>query len=257
MEQIKTKVVLKFPNLTKASIKDVKDLADNDPRRGILVFNNVAIAFASTHCLCVDLMEYFTIEQGIEGTEEVAELSRILQFLDCKRVPFKMWEELTKGAEMCLEEGKIKISTPKFKKDLIYEEQDVDFIEVFSMLVKTCDQETGSLGDIALPFLSLKQIYDVLSTEFKHDKIILDIAGHNQPVKFTFRARKHFFGYIFPHYDSVQEGFRYDLWETWNDEVAIELSALKEKRKQEVPPPPPSQALNSEDDDSPNLFKVE
>ena len=59
-------ITVKFPALNKALTKDVKDLTEDDPRRGIIVLNNNAIILNDTFCIVCDLFEYFTLEAGIE-----------------------------------------------------------------------------------------------------------------------------------------------------------------------------------------------
>ena len=70
-------ITIKFPALNKALTKDVKDLPDDDPRRGIIVLNNNAIILRNDFCLVCDLFEYFTIETGIEDEDEIKELEKI------------------------------------------------------------------------------------------------------------------------------------------------------------------------------------
>jgi hypothetical protein len=69
--------------------------------------------------------------------------------------------------------------------------------------------------------------------------IVLEFTGQDMPVKFTFRKRKHFYGFISPHYDSAQEGFKFELLEELIVSTEKMLNDLKEEEKNKVIPPPP------------------
>ena len=86
-------ITVKFPRLNKALTKDVKDLPEDDPRRGILVVNNTAIVISDHFVLAIDLLDYFTLECGIEDEEEISEVKRILYWMDERCFSKEFWED--------------------------------------------------------------------------------------------------------------------------------------------------------------------
>lgn len=229
-------ITVQFPALQKALTKDVKDLPEDDPRRGIIILNNTAIVLRNSFCLVCNLYDYFTIEAGIEDDLELAELEKILFFLDGKIINSEFWAELTKGANMKMNNGNLFVENPKYSKDLHYKEFDADFLEPLIALEKLAESPTGNIDCIALPFGMLNIIYTCLASEFKKDMIIFEFIRQDAPVRFTFKNRKHFYGYIHPNYDAAQGGFMFDELNSFTNSVKGYLETLKEKAK--VPTPP-------------------
>ncbi len=240
-------ITIQFPALHKALTKDVKDLPENDPRRGIIILNNNAIILRNDFCLVCDLFEYFIIETGIEDDVEIKELEKILYYMDGKIFSSEFWTELIKGANMKMNEGNLYVENPKYSKDLHHKIIPIDLLEPLKKLQKTQEQPEELLSSIGIPFGALNTIYSCLSTDFKSDIIIFEFNRQDTPVKFTFRKRKHFYGYINPHYDAVQEGFRFDILETFIKSISgyIEVLDAEAKKKIVPAPPPPS---NTDDD---------
>lgn len=231
-------ITVKFPALQKALTKDVKDLNEDDPRRGIIVINGCAIVLQDTFCLVCNLDEYFKIEAGIEDDFEIQELERILFYMDGKVFSKEFWLELTKGSNMKINNGSLYMENPKYSKDLHQKDIEIDFIEPLSALANTQKQAIQVLSAIAIPFGALNTIYGCLSADFKNDIIIFEFTGQDMPVKFTFRKRKHFYGFIRPHYDAAQEGFKFEDLETFTLGTAEFLAQLKDDAKSKVPPVP-------------------
>ena len=242
-------ITVKFPALNKALQKDVKDLKDDDPRRGIIVLNNNAIILRDTFCLVCNLYEYFTLEAGVEDSEELEELERILYFMDGKVFSNEFWGELTKGANVEMKEGNLHVENPKYSKDLHYKHLEYDLLEPLEKLNKINIQKEELVPTIAIPFGALNIIYSCLSTDFKNDVIIFEFKSQDAPVKFTFRARKHFYGYIMPHYDAANESFKFELLESFMDDNKDFLEELREELKKKTVPPPPPNIITREDED--------
>lgn len=240
-------ITIQFPALHKALTKDVKDLPENDPRRGIIVLNNNAIILRNDFCLVCDLYEYFTVESGIEDEVEIKELEKILYFMDGKIFSPEFWTELTKGANMKMKEGHLFVENPKYAKDLHHKIIPIDLLEPLKKLWKVNEQPEELLSAIGIPFGALNIIYSCLSTDFKTDIIIFEFNRQDAPVKFTFRKRKHFYGYINPHYDAVQEGFRFDILDTFMKAISGYLQDLIEDAKKNVAPPPPTESTFDKD----------
>jgi hypothetical protein len=218
-------ISLKFPKLDKALQKVVKDEPIDSPVRGILILDQKAIVFRHRFCLVVDLYDYFTLDCGIEDSEELEMLEGILLYMDRKIFNIEYWLELTKGANMQMSKGTLIVDTPRFSKDLHYKELDIDFTEPLQKLTIAKSYDESPVGAIAIDFLTLKTI-------------IFQFNRQDSLVKFTFRKRKHFFGYMIPHYDSVQEGFRFDGMDNFVDGFQEFLKNLKSLK---VPPPPPTE----------------
>jgi hypothetical protein len=238
-------ITVKFPALQKALDKDLKDLPENDPRRGIIVLNNNAIVIRNQFCFVCDLYEYFTVEEGIEDQLDLEELERILFFMDGKTFGIDFWKELTNGANMKMVEGNLFVDTPKYSKALHYKDIDIRLLEPLSALKKITYQEPAPIDCVAIPFGVLQQIYSCLAPSFKLDFIILEFNAQERPVKFTFKNRKHFYGYIMPHYDAAVEGFKFDNLETFFHSISgYHDQLVEEYNKTQVPPlPPPSQDI--------------
>lgn len=237
-------ITVKFPALNKALTKDVKDLPDNDPRRGIIVLNNNAIVIRDNFCIVCNLYDYLTIEQGIEDDFELEGLQSILHYMDEKVFSNEFWNELTKGANMEIIEGNLFIENPKYSKDLHHKEIPIDMIEPLVKLDTINLRAEMPISSIAIPFGALKTIYDCLPADFKHDYIILEFFSQDKAVKFTFKNRKHFYGYLVPHYDAVQEGFRFECLESFISDMSDYINDLKEERdrRNTAPLPPISDA---------------
>jgi hypothetical protein len=233
-------ITVKFPALNKALTKNVKDLPEDDPRRGVIVLNNNAIVLRNSFCIVCDLYEYFTLEAGLEDDHEVEELDRILFFMDGKIFSNEFWAELTKGSNVKINEGNIFIENPKYAKDLHYKEIPFNLLEPLQKIEKIALQGENMLSAVALPFASLNIIYSCLAPEFKQDVIIFEFDTQETPVKFTFRKRKHFYGYIMPHYDSIQEGFRFDILDEFYSSVKEDIYRLNQEKEKKIIPPPPT-----------------
>lgn len=232
-------ITLKFPAINKALQKDLKDLNDDDARRGIIVLNNNAIVLRDGFCLVCDLKDYFTIECGIEDDYELKELDKIMFFMDGNVFSNEFWNELTKGSNMEIKNGSLFVENPKYSKDLHQKSIDIDFIEPLSKLTNLSNQKEDFVSSIAIHFGSLKTIYDCLPSEFKNDHIIFQFTGQDMPVAFTFRNRKHFYGYVKPNYDAAQEGFKFEYLNNYVESITDLLDGLKEDAKSALPPPPP------------------
>jgi hypothetical protein len=206
-------ITLKFPALQKALLK-TKEMEATDPRKGIFVFNNNAMVFRDEFCFVINLYEYFTIEYDIVEEDELMDLKRILFYMNGKTFASDFWNELTKGAEMEIKQGILSVKTPKYSKDLHYLGNGVNIYEPLANLKAVNKQEPGAVGEIAIPFASLKTIYDCMSVDFKSDAIIFQLSSQEDAVKFTFKKRKHCFGYINVDYNAAQEGFKFESFES-------------------------------------------
>lgn len=254
MIEREVKLTLKFPKLEKALTKS-KDLSDNDPRKGIIVLNNNAIVINNDFCLVIDLMDYFTIDCNIEDEGEIKELKKIMFYMDHKVFTKEYWEELTKGAIMRMNGDAIYIETPKYAKDLHYKDMDINILFPLAMLKEVSKYNSGIVSSIALPFGALKQIYDILPSDFKADHIIYEFSDQTRPTKFTFRNRKHVYGYIIPHHDAAQEGFKFETLNAFvDDEYISEIIDGLETKKQKGLAPPPPQKSDGEDNEEPDMF---
>ena len=234
-------VTLKFPSLNKALIKNQKELKENDPRKGIIVLENNAIVLRNDFCFVINLYDYFTLECDIQDEEEVEELNRILFYMNGKIFSDEFWNELTKGSNTKMHNGNIYIENPKYSKDLYYKEIKADFLEPLLSLQSANEQEENLVSSIGLPFSVLKTIYDCMSSDFKTDILLLEFTSQDRAVKFTFRARKHCYGYICPNYNATQEGFRFETFNNFIQSDTI-LGMIEDLRKNIAPPPPVSES---------------
>jgi hypothetical protein len=238
-------ITLQFPKLENALAKITKDMKEDDPRRGIIIINGNAIVFQDNFCLAVNLYDYFTLDCDIDDEEELQELKKILFYMDGKTFNKEFWKELTKGANMKMNKGLLFVETPKYAKDLHYKEVPINFLEPLRGLTYAKNLADSLVSKIALPFEALHLIYNCLSADFKGDKMILEFSTEDKPVRFTFKNRKHFYGYLIPDYSASQEGFRF---ECLNDFVEDEFvsETLQDLEKQQAPPPPEFRPVQNE-----------
>lgn len=201
---------LKFPKLHNALIKDQKELDDNDPRKGVIIVDRHAIVLNAKFCMVVDLYAYFCLDCGKAEKEELEELNAILFYMNGKVFNSEYWNELVKGANMEMHEGKLYIETPKYAKDLHYKDAEINLYEPLQRLLAASEGGSGIVDAISIPFLAIEQIYSTLKAEFKMDHLILEFQGKDKPVRFTTKERKFVFGFIMPHYESLEEGFRFE-----------------------------------------------
>ncbi len=246
-------VTLAFPKLNNALMKNTKEMRDDDPRRGILVLNNQAIVLNRDFCLVVDLYDYFTLDCEVNDEMELVELKKILYYMNGKIFGQEFWGELTGGANMRMNNGLLFIETPKYSKDLHYKDMPIQMLPALDKLQKLISQPEQLVGSVAIPFGALHTIYSTLAKDFKVDDIIFELTSQDQPVKFTFRERKWFYGFLMPNYNAAQEGFRFETLDNFiNDGDIQEL--IEELRKEQAPPPPPVEVAEVEDNNEPDLF---
>ena len=168
------------------------------------------------------------------------------------------WKELTSGANMEIRNGSIFIENLKYSKNLHQKELDVNLIEPFEALRRLNKQAVNDLSIVAMPFGAFDKIFSVLKQSFKLDFIILEFTGQDMPVKFTFRNRKHFYGYIIPHYDAAQEGFLFEALDAFVLSINDELdSLLEEAKKNQLAPVPPVEVVKTEKVDPAQLTIVD
>lgn len=238
-------ITLKFPKLEKALEKSVKDEPLDSPLRGIIVIDQKAIVFRHSFCLVVDLYDYFTIDCGISDDNELKVLKGILMYMNGKVFSGEFWDELTKGANMKMNNGALFVENPRYSKDLHYKHLDINIIEPLSKLMKASELKEGLVPSIGIPFLVLKTIYDTLASDFKTDTIIMEFNSQDGYVKFTFKKRKHFFGYIYPEFNAANEAYKFDAFESFVDDFREHLQELKDAF---VPPLPPPLTESAEED---------
>jgi len=245
-------ITLKFPSIDKALLKDVKGLSEDDPKRGIIVLDKYAIVHNRNFTFVINLYEYFTVECGITEADDLDELNAILFYMNGRCFNKEFWAELNKGANMKMQTGALYIENPKYSKDLHHNFADVNLLIPLDELLGASIQVENVVPVISLPFGSLKAIYDCMPADFKVDDIILEFASQSKIVKFTFKNRKHCFGFIEPNYQASQEGYRFHELEQMMEKETI-LSSLEEWRekmtiKNTVPPPPPTMQVVKDDD---------
>jgi len=247
-------ITLKFPKLETALQKAnaLKDEPLDSPLRGIIVLEQKAMVFNMGWMIVIDLYDYFTIECGIEHDDELNSLEGILMYMNGKIFSSDYWSELTKGANMQMKQGALEVENPRFSKDLHYKELNVNIIEPLSKLTKARTLEESMVGSIAINFGVLNSIYKILPADFKIDDIIFQFSSQNDYVKYTFRERKHIYGYIKPGYDAVQEGFRFTNMEFFVDNFQDYLSGLIADQTPPLPPPLPVKDETRKEDESDN-----
>jgi hypothetical protein len=230
-------VTLQFPKLHNALGKKLDKLKPNDPRRGITVLNSNAIVFRDDLCLVVNLEDYFMIDCNITDPQDIEEIESIMTFMHGKTFDKEFWKEISVGAEMSVRDGGMYLKNPKYSKDLHYKEEDFNLLTPMKMLQMLAKQGKGIISEISLPYISLKSIYDCMATDFKTDNIIFEFHSQDKPVRFTFRDRKHVYGYIIPDYDSAQESFKFDNLEAFMGDEFIK-DMIDEMEAEQAPPPP-------------------
>ena len=255
-----TPITVKFPKINKALAKDLKDEPINSPLRGVIVLNQKAIAFNRSFCVVIDLYDYFVIDCGIESDDELLTLEGVLMYMEQKVFSSEFWEELTKAGSLKMKNGSLYVENTRYSKDLHYKEIEIDLIPVIEQLTKISSMEENMVNCISLNFGVLNTIYSVLSTDFKSDDIIFSFNRQDNAVKFTFRKKKHVYGFIMPNYEASQESFKFDNLE----HLVSETTDLLEELKAAVPPPPPEEenkasmeVVKDEEEENDNQNKIQ
>lgn len=247
-------ITLKFPKIETALRKpnSLKDEPLDSPLRGIIVLNQKAMVFNSGWMIVVDLYDYFTLECGIEQDDHLDTLEGILMYMNGKVFSSDYWNELTKGANMKMKQGSLEVENPRFSKDLHYKTLDINIIEPLSNLTTAKDLVENMVPSVAINFGIINSIYKILPADFKNDDIIFQFASQDAYVKYTFRKRKHIYGYIKPNYQSAQEVYKF---ENLNNFVSDFQGYLEELKKDNTPPPPPKKE-EVKKEEVPNQLKI-
>jgi hypothetical protein len=251
-------VTLKFPGLDKALIKNTKDFPEDAPEKGIIIISGSAIVVNRDFLLVVDLFDYFSLEGGVEDSKEVEDLEKILFLMEGKMFNAAFWKEMTKGADMEVLNGSLRITTPKYSKDLHNEKTSFKMLKPLRAIIDASQQRENVLSSVAIPFGALGTIHSIIP-ELKNDTIIFEFNDQSRPVKFTFEKRKHFYGIIIPRYDAAQEGFRFESLDNLanNDDFNYYLAEEEAKEKLVPPPPPPHPSMElvkEDEEESVDLF---
>jgi hypothetical protein len=225
-------ITISFPKLNEALRKDKKNVK-LFYEKGIVILNGIAFAISPTLILAVNLKEFFMIEHHIESSEELNELDIVLFYLEQKVFSPEYWKELIALSDMSVDKGKLVVDNPKYTKVLEYDiEQNnfrvlIDILLDFNSYQNVDEQVSLKMADI----LSINKCY---SKEFKSD-IISFQAIENNYVRFTFKDRKYFYGFINNRTDVTNDPFRFD---TLREDLAT-LSDLKQFYKKGPEPPKP------------------
>jgi len=189
-------ITINFPKLEKALRKDKKNVK-LFYEKGIVILSGVAFAITDSLILAVDLKEFFIMEKNIESDEEMSELDMILFHLEQKVFSKEYWEELTKLSDMSIVEGKLKIENLHYTKTLDYEHEMNNFGSLLKILndFNNYDELEDKSTEICLEVSSLISIIESWKTHLKLDTIYFKPIDKNY-VKFTFKKRPYFFGFI-------------------------------------------------------------
>lgn len=233
-------LTLKFPKMEKALTKAKDGLKPNSPRLKVLVVDQHAIVLGDFMCLVCNIYDYFTIHDMITDEKETQSLKEILRYMNGKSFTAKYWEELTKGASFMVSDNKtLYIETPSVKKELHYQDEEVDVLPPLRGLLKASEQEQTSVPTISMNYKSLRIIKDCFGTILDKQGITFSFSGQSKRAKFTFTGYKFIYGYIHTDYNAANEGFLFeDLNEFAQNQKPIVIALEKKQEEQAIPAPP-------------------
>lgn len=188
---------LQFPPIHKLLEKDLTGYEENDARRGVVIIKDHAVVMNKRSIVCFNLHEYFTIKEKKQTAEQIADLNKILQFMDGKQFSGAFWEELCRGAVVYVKEG---INDNKLhlegavKKDLIHDYKKVDTTPILEILGKNSEANMVSLNKVTYFVEPLSDILTVFKKYLKKESMVLEFTGVNSTIRFTFEDNPWIFG---------------------------------------------------------------
>ena len=212
-------VTLKFPALHNALQKSMHDVDPLDVKSGVYIYSNRAYILQDDFLLICNLYDYFTIEGGVETDEQLKGLNSVLSYLNGKVINKALWIELTKESVMKVDNGRLSLHSEGYVKDYKIFPSTVKATGMFNRVKTVIDKVPTAIQSLSLPMASFNFIYSTLKKTFNSEHIIFEFCGQANAVKFTFRKRKHIYGYIIPHYDSANEEFKFEDFNTICEEL--------------------------------------
>ena len=188
-------ISLKFPPLQKLVQKEVEELHERDPRRGITVLSEHAIIITDRSLLFFNMKDYFVKTNAIKDEDIMNSLDIVMEFMHGKMFTVPFWEELTKGAVMSVEDETLQLDG-RIRKDLFYKERSFDEEDIVAALRANISNDPVSVPRASIYIAPIFDILNVLKSITKNDSIALEYVGVNTMIRFTFKDNPWLFGLI-------------------------------------------------------------
>jgi len=188
-------ISLKFPPLHKLLGKDIAELPEDSPKRGIAVLADHAIVVNERYLLFFNMKDYFIKQNGIDDEEIMEVLGSIMDFMHGRMFKKAFWEELTKGAIVSVEDNTLQLDGA-VRKDLIYSDQSFDSSEILEMLKRSANGEPMDVSRSAIYVEPLFDILNIMKGYVKKDSVAFEYMGVNTMVRFTFESNPWMFGLV-------------------------------------------------------------
>lgn len=195
---------IKFPKLGSLLSVD-KEIPNDDYKKLIHIRSGYALVFQGDLFIAVDLREYIKRECQIEDSDELGNLSNLVNIMEGKSFTKAFWDELKTPQEVSFNPVSITISNGLFIKNLLFDNviSDISSKEKFAKKIlnkKSVGAPKFSFhGDIIYPLLN------VFKSELKNDSVLFSILEEGSVVKFSGRSKEYIFGFFSLDFDGAQE----------------------------------------------------
>lgn len=186
-------ITLKFPPLHNLVSKDTKELADDDPKKGIVVIKDHAIVTTHKSMVFFNLKNWFIKDLGIDSDDMLEELGAVLDYMDGKMFFFPFWAELTKGAVVSVEGNHLELDGA-VRKDLFYRDHQFDDKIIIEALENNLRSGPVAVSRHALYVEPILAVMNKLKGFVGNDTIAIESVGVNTNIRFTFEGNPWIFG---------------------------------------------------------------
>lgn len=202
----------KLPSIQSA-LNSNKKANENDPRKLIHVFEGYAIV-SNDIIIVVDLRQHIKNELKIVNEDELAELTKIITWMNGKSFNKEFWSELTKEVlfkDLLLESNEIEIEYSGFNKKIQYlPNTGADNSHVLKLLKHNINREEVDMGRFAVNAEYFGLLNKCFASEMKSDNILLSLSGTGNGVKFSLARRDYIFGVIPESFEASMDMMAFD-----------------------------------------------
>ena len=211
-------ISLKFPPLEKLLEKNIGELEDDDPKKGICIIDGHAVIVMSQAMLFFDLADYFVKNNGLHDNNVINEMNSILEWMEGKMFSPMFWKELTSINQVSVSDDGIELDGI-IRKDLYYQSKHFDQTEI-KMLCHSIAQADLHLKAINAMYLEpLLTIFTGLKTMIKKDTIIFRTVGENTQIHFTFESNPWISGVTANDASISSKAFLFDALDSFSQNI--------------------------------------
>lgn len=202
-------MIFKLPDLTKILLKDMKANSD-DFRKYIHVQNGHAIV-QNGLVVVVNLREYVKKELALKTTEELDDLTEMLNWFENKSFDGDFWKELTTENRVTItSDENLKIEKNNYERLLVYENIFSEKHLLFEQFKSAADNPSVTIDRVSVPFTYLDKLTTLFSKELKADNLIIDFTGKERHLKISAHHKDYVFAIVPLEYNSAIEFTAFD-----------------------------------------------